>query len=208
MESSISADRPASVASRDLVTFAERWNHGLMGDESTGPWSASALRLLSVCAAMSSAHSAVAVGCQDVRKGLALFEGLPEHAVLTIVEPDPERLRLARDAFTEHKIATTRTRLIAAAPLEVLARLTDGGYGLFLSAGNPEDHRVLAEEAARLLRPGGVAIFVDVADAADPAKREARHIQVKEFLDDLAGHDRWLTGLLPMENGIIVAILR
>ena len=40
--------------------------------------------------------------------------------------------------------------------LEVLSRLTDGGYDLVLVDTSPADHPRYLDEALRLLRPGGV----------------------------------------------------
>ena len=110
------------------------------------------------------------VGSHNGTTGLALFEGMADDGVLTSVEPDPERLRMSKEAFLGAGIPHGRTRLIAADPHEVLTRLTDGHYDLFLSSDKPADHAAFAEQAARLLRPGGIAVFLNIADAADPAK--------------------------------------
>lgn len=195
----------AKPATRELVTFAQNWNASVF------PAAAPAntvLGLLGVCAALTGAKAAVEVGSHNGATGLALFEGMSADSVLTSVEEDPEKLRLARETFAEAGIVASRTRLIAAVPHEVLQRLTDAGYDLFVAGGRPAEHNDMREQAARLLRPGGIAIFLDVEDAADPAKREADQLSVRAFCDEMAADERWLSTLLPVESGVLLAVLR
>ncbi len=198
----------SAVTPKDLSAFCENWNTALSGAENTPrDIAASVLRLLSLCAALTDAHAAVEVGSHSGATGLALFEGMADDGVLTSVEPDPERLRVAKEAFVAAEIPHARTRLIAADPHEVLSRLTDGHYDLFLSAGKPADHGAFTEQAARLLRPGGIAVFLDVADAADPARREPEQLSVRQFTEAMQSDERWLTTLLPLADGVLVAVL-
>ncbi|MCU0296585.1 MAG: class I SAM-dependent methyltransferase, partial [Candidatus Nanopelagicales bacterium] len=196
-----------SVNAKDLLTFCENWNTAILTAESTTV-NASVLRLLSLCAALTNASAAVEVGAHNGTTGLALFEGMAEEGILTSVEPDPEQLRLAKESFVAAEIPHGRTRLIAADPHEVLTRLTDGHYDLFLSADKPADHAAFAEQAERLLRPGGIAIFLNVADAADPAKREPEQLAVRQFTELMHGDEKWLTTLLPLADGVLIAVLR
>lgn len=199
----------SAVSSKDLLAFCENWNTGILsGDIAPSTVNASVLRLLSLCAALTNAHAAVEVGSHQGTTGLALFEGMADEGVLTSVEPDPERLRLAKEAFVAAGIPHAHTRLIAADPHEVLSRLTDGHYDLFLSADKPVDHAAFSEQAARLLRPGGIAVFLDVADAADPAKREPEQLAVRQFTEAMHTDEKWLTTLLPLADGVLVAVLR
>lgn len=198
---------PSTVTSKDLLAFCESWNTAHL-DVSPATVNASVLRLLSLCAALTDAHAAVEVGSHDGTTGLALFEGMADDGVLTTVEPDPERLRTAKETFAAAEIPHAHTRLIAANPHEVLTRLTDGHYDLFLSAGKPADHGAFAEQAARLLRPGGIAVFLDVADAADPARRDPGQLAVRHFTENMQSEEKWLTTLLPLADGVLVAVLR
>lgn len=196
-----------SVNAKDLLTFCENWNTAILTAESTTV-NASVLRLLSLCAALTNASAAVEVGAHNGTTGLALFEGMAEEGILTSVEPDPEQLRLAKESFVAAEIPHGRTRLIAADPHEVLMRLTDGHYDLFLSADKPADHAAFAEQAQRLLRPGGIAIFLNVADAADPARREPEQLAVRQFTELMHSDEKWLTTLLPLADGVLIAVLR
>ena len=203
------ATSSSAVPPKDLLAFCENWNTAILtGEQVPSTVNASVLRLLSLCAALTDAHAAVEVGSHGGSTGLALFEGMAADGVLTSVEPDPERLRVAKEAFAEAEITPARTRLIAADPHDVLSRLTDGHYDLFLSAGRPADHMAFAEQSARLLRPGGIAVFLDVADAADPARREPDQLAVRAFTEVMQNDEKWLTTLLPLADGVLVAVLR
>jgi predicted O-methyltransferase YrrM len=200
---------PLASSSKDLLAFCENWNTEILGGElAPTTVNASVLRLLSLCAALTHAQAAVEVGSHAGTTGRALFEGMAGDGVLTTVEPDPERLRVAKEAFAVAGIPHSRTRLIAADPHEVLSRLTDGHYDLFLSAASPADHAEFALQAARLLRPGGIAVFLDVADATDPARREPQQLAVRQFTEHMHSSETWLTTLLPLADGVLVAVLR
>lgn len=194
---------------KELSAFSDAWNATLLpADLTATSVDPSVLRLLALFAGLVEAKAAVEVGAHDGTTGMALFQGMAADGVLTSVEVDPERLRVAKEAFTAAGIAHGRTRLIAADPHDVLSRLTDGGYDLFLSSGKPSDHAAFAEQAARLLRPGGIAVFLDVADAADPARREPAQLAVRHFTEHMQADERWLTTLLPLADGILVGVLQ
>jgi predicted O-methyltransferase YrrM len=194
---------------KDLSTFSDAWNAArLPAGIPTASVDASVLSLLALLAAMVGAKAAVEVGSHEGASGLALYTGMAADGVLTSVEADPERLRLAKEAFAAAEIPHARTRLIAADPAEVLSRLTDGGYDLFVSGGRASDHAEFGEQAARLLRSGGVAVFLDVADATDPARREPGQLAVRQFAEAMQGDERWLTSLLPLADGVLVAVLK
>ena len=130
---------------KDLTTFTDAWNAVRLPAGTTATTvDASVLSLLTLLASMTGARAAVEVGSHDGTTGLALYTGMAADGVLTSVEADPERLRLAKEAFAGADIPHARTRLIAADPNEVLARLTDDGYDLFVSGGRPADHAAFA----------------------------------------------------------------
>ena len=72
----------------------------------------------------------------------------------------------------------------------------------------PADHAGFADQAARLLRPGGVAVFLDLSDAMDLARREPAQLSVRAFADAIQTDERWLTSLLPLANGVLLAVLQ
>lgn len=197
----------SAPAPRDLPAFCETWN-AVHLSATAGTVDASVLRLLTLSAALTGAQAAVEVGTHGGATGLALFDGMHDDGVLTSVEADPEKLRVAKETLATAEIPHARTRLIAADPTEVLGRLTDNHYDLFISGDDPAHHGAFAEQAARLLRPGGMAIFLNVADAADPARREPGQLAVRQFTENIQADERWMTTMLPLQDGVVIAVLR
>lgn len=193
---------------KDLSTFSDAWNAARMPATPTARVDASVLSLLALLARVAQARSVVEVGSHAGATGLALYGGMVADGVLTSVEADPEQLRMAKESFAAADISHSRTRLIAADPHEVLTRLTDGGYDLFVSGARAADHAAFTEQAARLLRPGGIAVFLDLSDVPDPARREPDQLAVKQFAEEMQGDERWLTSMLPVADGVLVAVLR
>ena len=79
--------------------------------------------------------------------------------VLTTIDTDAERHKMARAAFSEAGLPSGRTRLILGQALAVLPRLTDGAYDLVHVDGPPREYGECLVEAVRLLRPGGIVAF-------------------------------------------------
>ena len=101
---------------------------------------------LAVLAATSGARSIVEIGTGAGVSGLWLLRGMAPQGVLTSVDSEPEHTRLARTAFAADEIAPQRFRLITGTALEVLPRLTDGGYDLvYADAAAREADGYLAE---------------------------------------------------------------
>ncbi len=70
--------------------------------------------------------------------------------------------------FTAAGNGPSRLRLINGLGLEVLPRLTDGGYDLVFVDTSPVDHARYLEESVRLLRPGGIVVINGALDAVVP----------------------------------------
>ena len=82
--------------------------------------------------------------------------------VLTSIDVDPEHQRAAREAFLAAGFGPPRLRLINGMGLEVLPRLTDGGYDLVFIDATPIEYPRHLDEAVRLLRPGGLVVLDDM----------------------------------------------
>ena len=135
--------------------------------------------------------------------------------VLTSIDVEPEHQRAARQAFSEAGFAPSRYRLIMGQALDVLPRLTDGGYDLvFVHAAKLEYPRYL-ETGVRLLRPGGVIAFDNasgdgraLADGrvTDPAHRDPSSAALRT-LGVMVREDETLTPLmLPVDDGLLLAL--
>lgn len=115
-----------------------------------------ALRFLASALA---ARAVVEVGTGAGASGLWLLRGMVSDGVLTSIDIEPEHQRAARQAFADAGFPPSRYRLIMGHALDVLPRLTDGGYDLvFIDAARAEYPRYL-QSGVRLLRPGGVIAF-------------------------------------------------
>jgi predicted O-methyltransferase YrrM len=209
------ADVPHVLASReyaesylaeDGVLQAARTRGHELGCVPIGPGGGAALRFL---AAALSARAVVEVGTGAGVSGLWLLRGMRPDGVLTSVDKDAEHQRAARQTFTEAGIPSGRARLINGSALEVLPRLSDGGYDLvFVDAAKTEYGDYLTE-ALRLLRPGGVVAFDNVLwhdKVADPAQRDPDTVAMRDLGRQVRDDDRLVPVLLHAGDGLLAAV--
>jgi predicted O-methyltransferase YrrM len=172
------------------------------------PGGGAALRLL---AAVLDARHVVEIGTGTGVSGIWLLRGMREDGVLTSVDIEAEHQRQAREAFAAEGISPSRTRLITGRALEVLPRLADSSYDLVLADGAKDEYPDYVEEAARLLRTGGV-LAIDNSlwhdKVADPAQRDPDTIAIRGTLTALQDDERWLVALLPVGDGLLTAVRR
>ena len=125
------------------------------------PVSADAGAFLRLAAGWVGAQAAVEIGSGAGYSGVWIARGLADKGILTTIEADPGHQRLAKETYEEAGVPS-RIRAILGRALDVLPRLTDGGYDLaFLDAVKAEYPEYL-EHALRLVRPGGVIIADNV----------------------------------------------
>jgi predicted O-methyltransferase YrrM len=192
----------------DAVLKAARTRGEELGCIPIGRGGGAALRFL---AAATAARAVVEVGTGAGVSGLWLLRGMRPDGVLTTVDKDPEHQRAARQAFAEAGIQSGRARLITGAALEVLPRLTDGGYDLvFVDAAKTEYADYLVE-ALRLLRPGGVVAFDNMLwhdKVADPAQRDPETVAMRDLGRAVRDDDRLVPVLLHAGDGLLAAVRR
>ncbi len=192
----------------DAVLTGARTRGVELGCTPIGQGGGAALRFL---AAATMARAVVEVGTGAGVSGLWLLRGMRPDGVLTTVDRDPEHQRAARQAFAEAGIPSSRTRLITGAALEVLPRLTDGGYDLvFVDAAKTEYGDYLTE-ALRLLRPGGVVAFDNVLwhdRVADPAQRDPDTVALRDLGRSVRDDERLVPVLLNAGDGLLAAVKR
>jgi predicted O-methyltransferase YrrM len=165
----------------------------------------SALRFLATAI---KARSVVEVGTGTGLSGLWLLRGMRPDGVLTSIDADPEHQRIARAAFTAQGFGPSRVRLINGMGLEVLPRLTDGGYDLVLVDTSPADHPRYLDEALRLLRPGGIVALHGVLGAGvlDPEAADPVTLALREVARQVREDERLAPTLLPLGDGLLAAI--
>jgi len=164
-----------------------------------------ALRFVATCLR---ARAVVEVGTGAGVSGLWLLRGMAPDGVLTSIDVEPEHQRAAKRAFTDAGFASGRYRLIMGQALDVLPRLTDGGYDLvFVDAAKAEYGRYL-DQGVRLLRPGGVIAFDNVlwsGRVTDPAQRDPDTSALRDVARAVRDDDRLVPVLLPLGDGLLVA---
>lgn len=172
------------------------------------PGAGAALRLL---AAAGGARAVVEIGTGTGVSGLWLLGGMRPDGILTTIDREAEHQRMARRIFLEAGYQPSRTRIITGRALDVLPRLSDGAYDLIFVDGDRDEYPACVSEALRLLRPGGVlAISGALAGGriADPAARDPQTVLLRELARALREAEDWLPALLPVGDGLLVAVKR
>lgn len=166
---------------------------------------------LAVLAAAARAKAVVEVGTGAGVSSLHLLRGMPADGVLTTIDVEVEHQRAAKQAFAEEGVRPARTRTISGRAVDVLPRLTDGAYDLVFVDADVEGYPVYVAQAIRLLRPGGVLAVDDALwhdRVADPARRDEATTLVRETGRLVREDARLLPSLLPVGDGLLVAVRR
>lgn len=169
------------------------------------PGTGDALRLL---AAATAARAVAEIGTGTGVSGIYLLQGMAPDGVLTTVDVEPERLQFARQAFRMAGFASNRSRLIPGSALDVLPRLTDGGYDLVFCDGDRMECLECLGESLRLLRRGGLICFAGVfADGrtVESAAQPAGVLKLRELLRAVRESKELLPALLPVGDGLLCA---
>jgi predicted O-methyltransferase YrrM len=165
--------------------------------------------LLGLLARLSGGKAVVEVGTGAGVSGLWLLSGMRDDGVLTTIDIEPEHQRLAKQAFSEAGIGPGRTRLIGGRAQDVLTRLADESYDLVFVDAAAADQPDYVVEGIRLLRPGGVIVIHHAAldgRAGDPAAHDAEVTAVREAARLIAEDDRLTPVLVPLGDGILIAV--
>jgi predicted O-methyltransferase YrrM len=189
----------------DDVLAAARARAEEVGVVPIGSGGGSVLRFL---AAVLDARAVVEIGTGTGVSGLWLLRGMRADGVLTTVDIEAEHQRLARESFTEARIASQRVRTISGAALDVLPRLTDGHYDLVFCDGDKAEYGAYLDEAMRLLRPGGVVAFDNALwhdRVADPAQRDEDTVAIRDLGRSVAEREDLVPVLLPVGDGLLAA---
>lgn len=192
----------------DDVLVAARARGRDLGCPPIGGATGAALRFLTTALR---ARAVVEVGTGAGVSGLCLLSGMAPDGVLTSIDIEPEYQRAARRAFGEAGVPASRFRLIMGQALEVLPRLTDGGYDLIFFDAARAEYPHCHEQGVRLLRPGGVIAFDRVfggGRVTDPARRDQEMNALRELANAVRADERLVPVLLPLGDGLLVAAKR
>jgi predicted O-methyltransferase YrrM len=210
----MSANRAASwsyaeeFVREDPVLEAARSRGEELGAVPIGVATGAALRLL---AGAVGARAVVEIGTGAGVSGLWLLAGMPADGVLTTIDIEGEHQRAAREAYAQAGVAHQRTRVITGRALDVLSRMTDGAYDLAFVDGDKLEYPAYVQEATRLLRRGGVLALDNMLwhdRVADPAARDDATRTLRDLGKALREDEGFTTTLLPVGDGLLVAVKR
>lgn len=197
-----------SFVGEDDVVLQARERARELGCVPIGPAGGATLRVL---AAATGARSVVEVGTGAGVSGLYLLAGMAQDGVLTTIDVEGENQRAAKEAYGEAGVAAGRYRLINGSAGEVLPRLRDEAYDLVFVDADKSSYATYAEQALRLLRPGGVVAFDNALwhdRVADPAQRDPDTVTLRDLGRAVRDDNRLLSVLLPVGDGLLVAAKR
>ncbi|HLV75693.1 putative O-methyltransferase YrrM [Actinomadura hallensis] len=180
-------------------------------DVGAAPIGAAAGAALRFLATAIGARTVVEVGSGCGVSGIWLMRGMPQDAVLTSVDIDPEHQRMAKQAYVEAGLGSFRTRMITGPALEVLPRLTDGAYDMVFCDAQKREYPDYLIDALRLLRPGGVVAFDNALwhdRVADPEHRDPDTEAIREVHRMIRDDERLVPMLLPVGDGLLCAVKR
>ncbi|HET9647459.1 MAG TPA: O-methyltransferase [Microlunatus sp.] len=207
-----SAPKAASWAYAETFrpeTDAAAWARESAVDLGISPLGRGTAATLTVLARALAAKAVVEIGTGTGVSGLALFAGMQPDGILTSVDIEPEHQQVARKAFMQVGIPTQRFRLISGAALSVLPRLREGAYDLVFVDGEKTEYADYVSQAIRLLRSGGI-LAVDNAlwhdRVADPNDNDEPTMIIRETLAAVAENEELVSALLPVGDGLLVAV--
>ncbi|MBA0127996.1 O-methyltransferase [Haloechinothrix sp. YIM 98757] len=154
------------------------------------------------------ARAVVEVGTGAGVSGLYLLRGMAGDGVLTSIDIEPEFQHAARRAFTAAGFPSGRARLIAGRAVDVLPRLTDGGYDLVYVDAAKVEYQRYYQHGVALLRAGGVIAFGGIGAYGrftDPARRDPETLAMRELARTVSEDERLRPALLPVGAGLLVA---
>jgi predicted O-methyltransferase YrrM len=172
------------------------------------PGGGAVLRFL---AASITARAVVEIGTGAGISGIYLVRGMAADGILTSIDVEAEHQRVAQESYAAANIAPARTRLITGRALDVLPRLTDGGYDLVFADAAKGEYGDYLTAALRLLRPGGILAFDNAlwhGRVPDNSARDPETVAVRELLKSVREDDRLVPLLLPSGDGLLAAVVR
>jgi predicted O-methyltransferase YrrM len=190
---------------------AEAARHKGVEFGSASPVGPGAGALLRVLAASVAARHVMESGSGAGTSGLWLLGGMPEDGILTTIDIDPEHARTAKESYAAAGVAPQRTRVITGRAADVLPRMSDGAYDLVLIDADKATYPVYVDHAIRLLRSGGVLALDNMLwhdKVADPAARDADTTTLRDLGKSLRDDERLITALVPVSDGLLVAVKR
>lgn len=155
------------------------------------------------------AKAVVEVGTVMGGSGLCFLEAMDRDGILTSIDLEADNQIPARQFFTRAGFPSSRFRLIAGSPIEIMPKLRDGAYDIVFINGDKLEYVEYVAGALRLLRHGGLLIVNDVLwhnTVADESDETDEAIIIREALEAVTASESYTEALLPVGNGLLVAV--
>ena len=178
-----------------------------LGIESVTPSVGSHLALI---ASATGAKAIVEAGTGAGISGLWLLSGSPD-AVLATIDTEIDHQAAAKAAFNDAKIAAARTRIISGKALDVMSNMADAAYDLVFLDADSETIEEQAQEASRLLRPGGVMAMAHALwrdRVPDPVMRDDSTAAYRGILRAFQKNEDFISVVSTTGDGLLLASKR
>jgi len=162
---------------------------------------------LSILARALSAKAIVEVGTGVGVSGLWLLSA-SANSVLATIESESEHQNVAKVAFEQAGIASSRLRLINGRSVEVLTNLADNSYDLVFLDGDRETLEDQVLQSHRLLRSGGVLVVSHALwrdRVPDTALSDESTIIYRNLIAKLTNSEGFISTISPIGDGLIIA---
>ena len=162
---------------------------------------------LNILARSLSAKAVVEVGTGAGISGLWLLSA-SSNSVLATIDTETEHQSIAKLAFDQAGIASSRLRIINGRSVEVLTNLADASYDLVFLDGDKESLEEQIEQSHRLLRTGGALAIAHALwrdRVPDSLMNDDSTIIFRDLLTKLKSDQRFVTAVLPIGDGLIVS---
>lgn len=155
------------------------------------------------------AKAVVEIGTLMGASGLTFLEAMAKDGVLTSIDLEADNQLSARGLFNRGGFPSSRFRLIAGSPIEIMPKLRDGAYDIVFINGDKLEYVEYVAAALRLLRHGGLLIVNDVLwhnKVADPDDESDESIIIREALEAVTASESYTQAMLPVGGGLLVAV--
>ena len=162
---------------------------------------------LNILARSLSAKAIVEVGTGAGISGLWLLSASAT-SVLATIDTETEHQNIAKVAFDQAGVASSRLRIINGRSVEVLTNLADASYDLVFLDGDKESLEEQVDQSHRLLRTGGALAIAHALwrdRVPDSLMNDDSTVFFRELLNKLKSDHRFVTAVLPIGDGLIVS---
>ena len=173
------------------------------------PISAGVIAALTTLTRAAGASAVVEIGTQHGASGMTFLQAMGRDGVLTSIDAEADYQLGARQLFLDAGFPTSRFRLIAGSPIDVVPKLRDAAYDIVFINGDELEYVEYVAGAARLLRTGGMLIVHDALwfnQVPDQQHEGDETIIIREALEAITQAEVYSQALLPVGNGLLVAV--